>query len=38
MMSGATQENYRHDLPKSARVIEPRINLTFRTIRSLTCL
>jgi alkylated DNA repair dioxygenase AlkB len=38
MMSGATQKNYRHDLPKSARVIEPRINLTFRTIRSLTCL
>jgi len=32
LMSGATQRNYRHDLPKSARVIEPRINLTFRRI------
>jgi alkylated DNA repair dioxygenase AlkB len=34
LMSGATQRNYRHDLPKSARVVEPRINLTFRNIAS----
>jgi alkylated DNA repair dioxygenase AlkB len=32
LMTGATQRNYRHDLPKSARVTEPRINLTFRRI------
>jgi len=32
LMTGATQRNYRHDLPKSARVTEPRINLTFRAI------
>ncbi|HVJ61632.1 MAG TPA: alpha-ketoglutarate-dependent dioxygenase AlkB [Tahibacter sp.] len=33
VMSGATQRNYRHDLPKAARVAAPRINLTFRHIR-----
>ena len=32
-MAGATQRNYRHDLPKSARAVGPRINLTFRNIR-----
>jgi alkylated DNA repair dioxygenase AlkB len=32
LMAGATQRNYRHDLPKSARVAGPRINLTFRRI------
>jgi alkylated DNA repair dioxygenase AlkB len=32
VMAGATQRNYRHDLPKSARVTEPRMNLTFRRI------
>lgn len=31
-MAGATQANYRHDLPRSARVTEPRINLTFRRV------
>lgn len=31
-MAGATQKNYRHDLPRMARVAEPRINLTFRRI------
>jgi alkylated DNA repair dioxygenase AlkB len=36
VMSGATQRNYRHDLPKSARVTGPRINLTFRTIHDRT--
>jgi alkylated DNA repair dioxygenase AlkB len=34
LMAGATQRNYRHDLPKSARVVEPRINLTFRRVAS----
>jgi alkylated DNA repair dioxygenase AlkB len=31
-MAGATQMNYRHDLPRSRRVTEPRINLTFRLV------
>ena len=31
-MAGATQKNYRHDLPRMARVGEARINLTFRRI------
>lgn len=33
LMVGATQKNYRHDLPRMGRVIEPRINLTFRHIQ-----
>lgn len=32
VMAGATQLNYRHDLPRALRVHEPRINLTFRQI------
>jgi alkylated DNA repair dioxygenase AlkB len=32
VMAGATQRNYRHDLPRALRVHEPRINLTFRRI------
>jgi alkylated DNA repair dioxygenase AlkB len=32
VMSGETQRNYRHALPRSARVLAPRINLTFRTV------
>ncbi len=32
VMAGATQRNYRHDLPRAKRVTEPRINLTFRRI------
>ena len=32
LMSGATQRNYRHDLPRAPRVAAPRINLTFRSI------
>jgi alkylated DNA repair dioxygenase AlkB len=32
VMAGATQANYRHALPRSARVTAPRINLTFRRI------
>ena len=33
LMSGETQSNWRHCLPKMKRVREPRINLTFRQIR-----
>jgi alkylated DNA repair dioxygenase AlkB len=33
-MAGATQHLYQHDLPKSAAVIAPRINLTFRLIQT----
>ncbi len=32
LMAGATQRNYRHALPRSARVTATRINLTFRRI------
>jgi alkylated DNA repair dioxygenase AlkB len=31
-MRGATQAHYRHALPKTARPIGERINLTFRRI------
>lgn len=34
LMSGETQSNYRHCLPRTARPIGPRINLTFRRILS----
>ena len=33
IMAGATQHFWRHQLPKTKRTIEPRINLTFRTIK-----
>lgn len=33
-MAGATQQLYQHDLPKSAAVSAPRINLTFRLIQT----
>ncbi len=32
VMKGSTQTNWLHSLPKSKKVSEPRINLTFRTI------
>jgi alkylated DNA repair dioxygenase AlkB len=32
LMAGATQRNYRHDLPKTAVATGPRVNLTFRRI------
>jgi alkylated DNA repair dioxygenase AlkB len=32
LMRGATQENYRHDLPRTKRTVGERINLTFRLI------
>ena len=34
LMAGSTQENYRHDLPRTRRDIGPRINLTFRLIHT----
>jgi alkylated DNA repair dioxygenase AlkB len=34
VMRGATQANYRHALPRTARPVGPRINLTFRRIQS----
>lgn len=33
VMSGATQRNYRHALPRTAKPVEERINLTFRRIK-----
>lgn len=33
VMRGATQRNYRHDLPKTTRPLGPRVNLTFRFVR-----
>lgn len=33
VMQGATQANYRHALPRTARPVGPRINLTFREVR-----
>ena len=33
IMKDATQRNWLHSIPKSKSIIEPRINLTFRTIR-----
>ena len=32
VMKGETQSHWLHSLPKSARITEPRVNLTFRTI------
>jgi len=32
IMQGDTQNNWSHSLPKSLRINEPRINLTFRNI------
>ncbi|POY35318.1 alpha-ketoglutarate-dependent dioxygenase AlkB [Solitalea longa] len=32
LMKGSTQTNWLHSLPKSKKIITPRINLTFRTI------
>lgn len=33
LMKGTTQHFYKHQIPKTAQVIGPRINLTFRTIK-----
>jgi len=32
IMAGETQKNFKHEVPKEPRVIQPRINLTFRHI------
>jgi alkylated DNA repair dioxygenase AlkB len=32
IMAGATQKNFKHEVPKEPEIIEPRINLTFRKI------
>ena len=32
VMKGETQEKWRHSLPKSKKIVKPRINLTFRYI------
>jgi alkylated DNA repair dioxygenase AlkB len=34
VMLGSTQSTYRHGLPKQPAVVAPRINLTFRLVRS----
>ena len=33
LMKGATQANWKHGVPRTARACGPRVNLTFRTIR-----
>ena len=33
LMTGATQHHWKHQLCKTAKIVEPRINLTFRGIR-----
>ncbi len=33
IMKGATQHNWQHQLPKSKKIKEPRINLTFRILK-----
>ena len=32
IMKGETQQNWLHQIPKSSKIFEPRVNLTFRTI------
>jgi len=34
LMGGDTQRNYRHALPRTAKPVAPRINLTFRQIHA----
>ena len=33
LMRGATQENYKHQVPKTKKLVKPRINLTFRNLK-----
>lgn len=33
VMGGETQKNWHHQLPKSAKISTPRVNLTFRTMK-----
>ncbi|HQZ30302.1 MAG TPA: alpha-ketoglutarate-dependent dioxygenase AlkB [Arenimonas sp.] len=35
LMSGDTQANWQHALPRTAQAVEPRLNLTFRQIRTM---
>jgi alkylated DNA repair dioxygenase AlkB len=35
VMGGCTQRHYRHGLPRTARPVGPRLNLTFRIVRAL---
>ncbi|HEV3326570.1 MAG TPA: alpha-ketoglutarate-dependent dioxygenase AlkB, partial [Puia sp.] len=32
VMHGTTQTHWMHSLPKTAKVMQPRVNLTFRTM------
>jgi len=32
LMGGTTQKHWQHQLPKSAKITSPRVNLTFRNI------
>jgi alkylated DNA repair dioxygenase AlkB len=34
LMAGATQHHWKHQIPKTTRPVDPRINLTFRVIHS----
>jgi alkylated DNA repair dioxygenase AlkB len=36
LMGGATQEFWKHQIPKTKRKIDPRVNLTFRRIKDKT--
>jgi alkylated DNA repair dioxygenase AlkB len=36
LMRGTTQRYYRHGVPKEPKILEPRINLTFRRVLSIT--
>jgi alkylated DNA repair dioxygenase AlkB len=33
LMKGATQHHWMHEIPRTAKLIGPRINLTFRVIK-----
>lgn len=35
LMKGSTQHYYKHQIPKTMQEVEPRINLTFRTIKKI---
>lgn len=34
LMSGETQHHWKHEVPKSKKILKPRINLTFRAIKN----
>ena len=35
IMAGTTQKYWQHSLPKTAKTVKPRINLTFRTVKKI---